>query len=185
MSKIAKKPIVLTAGIKLEMKDNLLKFSGKEGNLDLPILDFINVEIKDNAIILTPLKEHKQARANWGTMAALIRNAIEGVSTGFTRTLEIEGIGFKAAMEGVNLTLNVGFTHPVKYQTPAGVKISIEKNIIKVFGINKNLVGQVAAQIRKIRKPEPYKGKGIHYTGEVVRRKVGKKVAGVGSTGAA
>lgn len=181
MSKIAKKPIAITEGVKLEMQGKILKFNGKEGNFNLPILDFINIAIKDNAITLTPLKEHKQARANWGTMAALIRNAMEGVSRGFAKTLEIEGIGFKVAMEGANLTFNVGFTHPVKYQTPAGIKVSVEKNIIKVFGIDKNLVGQVAAQIRKIRKPEPYKGKGIHYTGEVVRRKVGKKVAGVGS----
>jgi len=185
MSKLAKKPIIITEGVKIELDGRMLKVTGKEGALALPILEFVKVEIKDNQAHITSEAGHKQARANLGTMTALIKNAALGVSRGFQKTLEIEGIGFRAQMEGANLVLNIGFTHPVKFTPPPGIKISVEKNTIKVSGVDKKLVGETGAKIRKFKKPEPYKGKGIRYSDEVVRRKAGKKVAGVGAGGAA
>lgn len=182
MSKLAKKPILMPDGVNAELNDNKLEISGKRGNLILLTLPYVKVEINEKReVILSPLEKHKQARANLGTMAALTHNALMGVNTGFSKNLEIEGIGFRASMEGENLLLNVGFTHPVKFAPPTGIKITVEKNIIKVNGLDKNLVGQIAAQIRKIKKPEPYQGKGIHYVGELIRRKAGKKVAGTGT----
>lgn len=182
MSKLARKPIPIPDGVQAEIKDRSISVSGKEGTIALPILEYVNAEATQGGVVVKSEANHKQARANLGTMASLIRNALQGVKGGFNKSLEIEGIGFKAAMEGSKLVLNVGFTHPIKFEPPAGIKISVEKNIIKVSGADRALVGQTAAQIRKIKKPEPYKGKGIHYVGEVIRRKEGKKVAGTGTT---
>lgn len=182
MSKLGKKPIPITEGVKAELKDGKLEFTGKQGVMSVPVLQYVKIEIKDGAVAVSAEAGHVQARANWGTMASLIRNAILGVSEGFSKNLEIDGIGFKAGLDGQTLVLSVGFTHPVKFVPPASIKVVVEKNIIKVSGVDKNLVGQVAAHIRKIKKPEPYKGKGIHYVGEVIRRKAGKKVAGTGTT---
>jgi large subunit ribosomal protein L6 len=180
MSKIAKKPILLPDGVEAAMKDGVLEFKGKSGSLTLPVLPFISVEIKDKKIYVTcQNKEDLQARANWGTMASLIKNSLEGVEKGYQKILEVEGVGYRANMEGATLVLTVGFTHPIKYAAPKGIKIELEKNMIKISGIDKVLVGQVAAEIRKFKEPEPYQGKGIRYKGEVIRRKQGKKVAGV------
>lgn len=181
MSKLARKPIPIPEGVKAEIKDKSITVSGKEGTITFGILAYVSAEVAENGIVLKSEALHKQARANLGTTAALIKNALEGVKQGFTKSLEIEGIGFKAVMEGNKLVLNVGYTHPVKLEPPAGIKISVEKNVIKVSGVDRALVGQIAAAVRKIKKPEPYKGKGIHYVGEVIRRKEGKKVAGTGT----
>lgn len=178
MSKLAKKPIVIPQGVEAKMADGVLEFSGKEGKLSIKALPYVAIEIKDGQITLKSESSIKQGRANIGTLAALIKNSLAGVNAGFTKVLEMDGIGFKAAMEGANLSLSVGFSHPVKYIAPAGIKIVVEKNVIKVSGADKALVGLAAAQIRKVHPPEPYKGKGIHYQGEVIRRKAGKKVAG-------
>ena len=184
MSKIGRKPILISSGVEVKAVNNELEFKGKEGSLKMPVLPHIKVKLKTgeqgNEILVYSEESVKQAKANWGTMAALTKNAIRGVAEGFSKTLEIEGIGFKASMEGSKLVLHVGFSHPVKFETPAGVKIAVEKNQIKVFGVDRALVGETAANIRKIKKPEPYKGKGIRYQGEIVRRKQGKKVAGAG-----
>ncbi len=185
MSKIGKKPIAIPEGVEVKSgeKDGVavLEFKGKEGAFTLPILAHTKVEIKEKEILVNASSDNKFGRANWGTMAALIKNSITGVSQGFTKILDIEGIGFKASLEGTNLVLNVGFSHPVKYTPPVGIKITVEKGSIKVFGIDRALVGQVAAEIRKVKKPEPYQGKGIRYRGEYIRRKAGKKVAGAGT----
>lgn len=178
MSKIAKKPISILDGVKAEISGKEIKFSGPLGSLTIPVMEFISCEIKDNNFLLAKKFDSVQSRANWGTMAALIRNCMEGVKSGFTKSLEIEGIGFKAQMEGKNLVLSVGFTHTVKIIPKTGITLSVEKNVIKVSGMDKNVVGQTAAEIRKVKKPEPYKGKGIHYVGERIIRKEGKKVAG-------
>ncbi len=178
MSKIAKKPISILEGVKAEISGKEIKFSGPKGSLSIPLMEFISCEIKDNNFLITKNSDNVQARANWGTMAALIRNNMEGVKNGFVKSLEIEGIGYKAQMEGKNLVLSVGFTHTVKIIPKDGIKIEVEKNVIKVSGMDKIVVGQTAAEIRKVKKPEPYKGKGIHYVGERVIRKEGKKVAG-------
>lgn len=181
MSKLAKKPIVIPQGVEAKLAGGVLEFSGKEGKLSVKVLPYVTVDLKDGQIILKLENTIKQGRANIGTLAALIKNSIAGVSAGFTKVLEMEGIGFKASMEGLNVVLTVGFSHPVKYTPPVGVKVVVEKNTIKVSGADRALVGLAAAQIRKVHPPEPYKGKGIHYHGEVVRRKAGKKVAGAGT----
>lgn len=183
MSKIGKKPIIIPEGIEVNIDNDQIEIKGKTGALKIKALDYISVKKENDQIILKPIHIHKQARANWGTLASLIKNAIEGVKEGggFIKVLKIEGIGFRASMEEENLVLNVGFTHPVKFTPPECIKISVEKNIIKVSGVDKALVGQTAAAIRKIRKPEPYKGKGISYKDEIIRRKAGKKVATTGT----
>ncbi|OGY62806.1 MAG: 50S ribosomal protein L6 [Candidatus Harrisonbacteria bacterium RIFCSPHIGHO2_01_FULL_44_13] len=176
MSKIGKKPIKISEGVEVKIADGFLEFKGKEGILKLKILEYTSAEIKDGQLIFSVGEnKFKQARANWGTMAALARNCALGVSQGFSKSLEIEGIGFRANMEGNTLVLNVGLTHLVKFPAPESIKISVEKSIIKISGPDKHLVGEVAAQIRKIKKPEPYKGTGIRYMGEIIRRKAGKK----------
>lgn len=184
MSKTGSKPITIPEGVTVNQLDNALVIKGKLGTLTVTILPYVNVGITDNKTInLTATGDSKQVRANWGTTGAHIRNAIMGVTTGFTKQLDIQGIGFKAVLEGgKTLVLNVGFTHPIKYPTPEGITIKVEKNIVTVSGNNKYLVGQTAAHIREFKKPEPYQGKGIRYVGEQVRRKAGKKVAG--ATGA-
>lgn len=185
MSRLSKKPLIIPQGVEVKIANDKIEVKGKEGTLTLKILSHLSLDLKDGQLSVKTAAEHKQARANSGTMTALIKNAVEGVSNGYTRILEIEGIGYRATMEGASVVLTVGFTHPVKFVPPQGVKITTEKNVIKVFGIDKNLVGQAAAQIRKIKKPEPYKGKGIHYRGEVIRRKAGKKVASAGASAGA
>ncbi len=184
MSKLAKKPLVIPQGVEVKINGSVLEFSGKEGKLSVPVLPYVSVVLNDGKLSFTTQQDVRQGRLNIGTNVSLARNAVQGVSAGFLKVLEIEGIGFKATMDGVNLVLTVGFTHPVKYSPPAGVKLSLEKNTIKISGIDKALVGEAAAKIRKIKPPEPYKGKGIHYRGEVIRRKAGKKVAGTGAAAA-
>ena len=181
MSRLAKKPILIPAGISIEEKEKIVHITGERGTLRVPVLPYVTIVIKDGALFVESHVHHMQARANIGTMAALLKNALRGAKEGFSKSLEVEGIGFRAALEGDILVLNVGFSHQVKFHPPAGVKISVEKNAITVGGIDKQLVGEVAAQIRRIKKPEPNKGKGIHYKGEVIRRKAGKKVAGAGA----
>lgn len=181
MSKLAKKPIVIPQGVEVKLNEGALEFSGKEGKLEIKTLPYVSIEIKDGNIQLKLLQTMKQGRANIGTMASLIKNAVAGVVGGFSKTLILEGIGFKAAVEGANLVITAGYSHPVKYTAPEGVKIAVEKNVIKVTGADKALVGLAASKIRKIYPPEPYKGKGIHYHDEIVRRKAGKKVAGTGT----
>ncbi len=175
MSKIGKKPITIPEGVEVQKKDDLLLFKGKEGNLELKLLPYINCQITDKEILFNVDKKHKQSLSNWGTIASLTKGAIQGVREGFVKKLKIEGVGYRASMEGKNLVLSVGFSHPIKFEPPANVKISIEKNIITIFGPDKALVGESAARIRKVRKPDPYKGKGIRYEGEVVKLKAGKK----------
>lgn len=180
MSKIGKKPIIITEGISAEIKDENLEIKGKGGVLKVRVLKYVKPEIKDGSLSFSIENDSKQTMANWGTMRSLAYNAVIGVSQGFEKILEIEGVGYRAAMEGNDLVLSVGFSHPVKFKPPEGIKISVEKNTIKVNGIDKALVGKTAAEIRAVKKPEPYKGKGIRYKGEVIRRKSGKKVAGAG-----
>jgi len=181
MSKLARKPIIVPEGVTVTETGKTISVVGKLGTQLVPILPHLKIEIKGSEIWIKTDEVHFQARANWGTEASLVKSAILGVSKGFEKRLEIEGIGFKASMDGKNLNLAVGYTHPVFFVPPEGVKVATEKNVIIVSGIDKGLVGETAARIRKVKKPEPYKGKGIHYVGEVVRRKAGKKVAGVGA----
>jgi large subunit ribosomal protein L6 len=177
MSKIGKQPIQIIEDVKATIENGVLKFSGKNADLEVKILSGIDIEIKDNEIIFKPQNDLEQTKANWGTMRALSNNAMSGAAKDFTKSLRIEGIGFKANIEGDNIVLNLGFSHPITLALPKGIKASVEKNIITIAGADKFMVGEIAAKIRSFKKPEPYLGKGIMYTDEVIRRKAGKKVA--------
>lgn len=184
MSKIGKKPIIIPSGIEANINGDILEFKKGPETTAIKILPFVKAELSkikiDNekeadAVVFSVNSNTKQAKANWGTLRALTQNIITGLEKGFTKELEIEGVGFRAVMEGNNLVLHIGYSHPVKFIPPEGVKISVEKNTIVVTGKDKYLIGQAASEIRAIKKPEPYKGKGIRYKGEHIRRKAGKK----------
>jgi large subunit ribosomal protein L6 len=177
MSRVGKKPIEVPEGVKVTLEDKQLVFSGKNGELKVPILKGVGVKIEGGKIIFSREGNTNQAEANWGTMRALANNALLGSEKDFLKELKIEGIGFRAAVEGSVIVLSVGFSHPVKLALPPGIKVSVEKNIIKISGPDKFLVGETAANIRRVKKPEPYLGKGIMYLNEKIRRKAGKKAA--------
>ena len=179
MSRIGKKPILIPEGVEVKIEGQKVIVKGPKGELFREILREIKIESKDNQLFVFPQIETKQTKAFWGLTRALLANMIEGVIKGFEKKLQIEGLGFRAELEGDNLVLQVGFSHPVMITVLEGVKFVVEKNIIIISGIDKELVGQVAAKIRRVRPPEPYKGKGIRYVGEVIRRKAGKKTATV------
>lgn len=164
--------------MKVEIGGQNLKVLGSKGELKIELPKEIKVEIRDDEILVLPQKENlsKRSRSFWGLYRALIFNMTLGVSQGFEKKLEIEGIGYKASVEGENLVLSIGFTKPVKIKKPEGINFLVEKNLIIISGIDKEKVGQIAAIIRKVKKAEPYKGKGIKYQGEKIRRKEGKKV---------
>lgn len=149
---------------------------GPKGELTLAVHPAIYAEVKDQAIICTVAKNSKQAKALWGTTRANVANLVAGVAEGFSKQLELQGVGYRAILKGKDLELQVGFSHPVLVAAPAGIVFAVEKEFITVTGIDKQLVGEMTARIRAVRKPEPYQGKGIRYVGEVVRRKVGKVV---------
>jgi len=176
MSRIGKKPILIPENIEAKVKGNIVTVKGSQGELFKEFRPEIAIEIKENKIFVSPRIENKQTRALWGLTRALVSNMVKGVSEGFERKLEIEGLGFKAQVTGNDLELFVGFTHSVKIRAPENVKFTVEKNIITVSGPDLEKVSQTAAKIRKVKPAEPYKGKGIKYLGEVIRRKVGKKV---------
>lgn len=176
MSRIGKKPIEIPKGVEVKIEDNVVIVKGPKGELQKKIRPEIKVEVKENEILVSPEKETKKTNAFWGLTRTLIFNMIKGVTEGYEKKLEIQGVGYKTNLEGEDLVLQVGFSHPVKIDKVEGIKFEVEKNIITISGIDKELVGQIAAKIRKVRKPEPYKGKGIRYLGEEVRRKPGKKV---------
>jgi large subunit ribosomal protein L6 len=176
MSRVGKKPILIPENVEVKIEDQKIIIRGPKGELSREIRPEIKVEIKNNQILVTPQVETKKTKAFWGLTQALIFNMVKGATEGYEKKLEIEGLGFKASVEGENLILYVGFSHPVKIKAPKDIKFLVEKNVITVSGIDKELVGRIAAKIRKVKLPEPYKGKGIRYLGEQIRRKVGKKV---------
>lgn len=180
MSRIGKKPIEIPAGIEVKLEGNTVTVKGAKGELSREFRPEVKIEIKDNIITTSISSEEKLSKALWGLTRVLIFNMIIGVSEGFEKKLEIQGVGYKAEIQGEKINLSMGYSHPVILDIPKGLTTIVEKNIITITGINKEDVGQFAANIRKVRKPEPYKGKGIRYVGEYVRRKVGKKVAGAG-----
>lgn len=175
MSRIGKKTILIPENVTAELKNQVLKIKGPKGELDLKILPDINIEIKDSEINVSLKRQTKQNKPLWGLFRALIANNVLGVSEGFKKQLEIQGLGYKAEISGNDLVLNVCFSHPIKISKPQGIEINIDNKIITISGADKQLVGQVAADVRKVKLPEPYKGKGIRYLGEAVRKKVGKK----------
>ena len=179
MSRIGKKIIELNDKTQIKVEGNLVIVKGPKGELKQELVKNVTVGINDKEILIKVNDENdKKQRALWGLFRSLIADMVQGVNDGFSKQLEINGVGFKAAVIGKNLVLNVGFSHQVEYKIPEGIEISVEKNVITITGNDKQRVGQVAAEIRAIKKPEPYKGKGIKYIDEVIRRKAGKVVKG-------
>jgi large subunit ribosomal protein L6 len=176
MSRLGKIPVVIPAGVEVTLVDGVLKAKGPKATLERPVrLEDVSFTIEGSSITLAPVNETKQARALWGTYAAHARNMITGVTEGFTRILEIEGVGYRAVVEGNKIILNVGFSHPVNLEIPEGISAEVVKSVITLTGSDKDSLGQFAANVRKVKKPEPYKGKGIRYKGEHIIRKQGKK----------
>ncbi|MBM3482603.1 MAG: 50S ribosomal protein L6 [Alphaproteobacteria bacterium] len=176
MSRIGKNAVPVPAGVDVQISGNEVSVKGKLGQLKTMIVPEMTVSKGDKGIAVKPREMTKRSRQLWGLSRSLVRNMVQGVTQGYAERLEIQGVGYKAAVEGSNLKLDLGFSHSVLYPIPAGIKIVCEKpTSIAVSGIDRQLVGQVAAEIRGYKKPEPYKGKGIRYANESVRRKEGKK----------
>lgn len=174
MSRIGKQPVSIPNGIDVSLEGSVLKFKKNNNTKELDTKGHVNVKIEDGKIIFSPICEDRQSRAYWGTYRALANNVIVGLTDGFTKNLEINGVGYKAAMKGKVLELALGFSHPINYELPEGIDITVDKNIITIKGVDKQTVGQVAAEIRGFRPPEPYKGKGVKYVEEHIIRKAGK-----------
>lgn len=176
MSRLGKQPVTIPAGVTITCTDGLLTVAGPKGTLTRVIKPDVTISIADGQLTLTP-GTTPDAPALWGTYAAHVRNMVKGVTEGFTKILDIEGVGYRAEVKGNTLVLNVGFSHPVPLEIPAGITAAVEKSAITMTAADKDLLGQFAANVRKVRKPEPYKGKGIRYRGEFIIRKQGKKAA--------
>ena len=176
MSRVGKHPVAVPSGVTVEIANRILKAKGKLGELSLKLSDEVEAKLEDGKVVVTPRSETKRARTLWGTTRALVNNMVGGVSKGFSKTLEINGVGYRAQVQGKNLQLQLGYSHDVVYPIPAGVTIKCEKPTqITISGADRQRVGQVAAEIRAYRKPDPYKGKGIKYDNERILRKEGKK----------
>jgi large subunit ribosomal protein L6 len=181
MSRIGKKPVIIPSGVTVEINGETLKVKGSKGELSLNLHPKITVEKTDTEVnVKVNNEDNKQQRALWGLHRALINNMVAGVTNGFSKILEVNGVGYKAELKGKVLVLNLGYSHPIELEVPAGLEVKVEKNTITISGIDRQLVGQFAAVIRSKREPEPYKGKGIKYQNEVIRRKAGKVVKAVG-----
>ena len=176
MSRIGKKPVPVPAGVTATMESGTLSVKGPKGMLSMPMADDISYELGDGGIVVKPANDTKRARAFWGMQRTLVSNLVVGVSDGFTKVLEITGVGYRAAVQGKNLKLQLGYSHDVDYPIPEGITVKTpDPTTVEISGSDKQVVGQVAAEIRRWRKPEPYKGKGIKYRGEFIFRKEGKK----------
>ena len=176
MSRTGKKPIAPVSGVTVTIKDRDVHAKGPKGEQSLRLMDIVNAKQGEHGIEITAANDSKEARAAWGTTRALIANMVKGVKDGYEKKLQIQGVGFRAAMQGKDLKLSLGFSHEVVFQTPKGITIAAPTATeITVSGADKQQVGQVAADIRAYRKPEPYKGKGVRYLGEYIARKEGKK----------
>lgn len=174
MSRIGKQPITVPAGVTITVDNNAVVVKGPKGELSQFMMPGINVTVDGSTVTVTRESDEKVHRSKHGLMRTLINNMIVGVTAGFEKKLEINGVGFRVALAGTGLKLNLGFSHDVIFAIPEGIKASVEQNTITISGISKQLVGQIAAEIRALKKPEPYKGKGIQYVGERVLRKSGK-----------
>jgi large subunit ribosomal protein L6 len=176
MSRIGKKAVPIPSGVTAKVEGKLVTVKGPKGELKHTLNDYVVVKMEDGGIKVDPRDQSKMARSSWGMSRTLVKNLVDGVTTGFTKNLEINGVGYRAAVQGKTLQLNLGYSHDVNYAIPAGIEIKTPKPTeIVISGIDKQQVGQVAAEIREWRGPEPYKGKGIKYAGEYIFRKEGKK----------
>ena len=174
MSRIGKLPIQIPAGVTITVDAGVITVSGPKGTLTQEVLPHINLAIEEGVLTVTRKSEEKIAKSQHGLMRALINNMVVGVTQGFEKKLEVNGVGFRVSGGGQAITMSLGFSHPVEYKAKDGVTLTVEKNLITVSGISKQQVGQAAAEIRSFKKPEPYKGKGIKYIDEIIRRKAGK-----------
>ena len=175
MSRIGKKPIALPSGVKVDVRDGRVSVTGQKGSLERPLLEGIEMEIANGAVNVRRLADDKRSRSFHGLMRTLVANMVEGVSKGFEKKLEIVGIGYRSELKGSNLALYLGYSHPIDFPLPKGISAEVEKQtFVTIKGIDKELVGQTAAKIRDLRKPDPYKGKGVKYAHEVLRKKAGK-----------
>ena len=175
MSRIGKQPIIIPDKTEAKISDGILSVKGPLGEINRKVRSDIKIEVINNEVVLTLAKKTRLAKALWGTYASHVSNMVRGVNEAFEKKLIVEGIGYRIEIEGNELKLSVGFSHPVKLAIPEGLEVKVEKNTINIKGPNKDVVGQFAAEVRAVRKPEPYKGKGIRYHDEVIRRKQGKK----------
>lgn len=176
MSRVGKNPVVLPQGVTANLAGQDLKVKGPKGELSLVIHPSVDVKLDGTNVTVAPRNEERQTRALWATMQRRITNMVIGVKDGFEKNLEIEGVGYRCALQGTELVLQLGFSHEIRYAVPAGIAIAVEKQTqVKITGIDKEKVGQVAAEIRGYKPPEPYKGKGVRYAGEYIVRKEGKK----------
>jgi large subunit ribosomal protein L6 len=176
MSRIGKKPVIVPAGVTASMEGKQLNVTGPKGTLTMAMVDDILYTLENDGITVKPANETKRARAFWGMQRTLVSNLVVGVSDGFTKVLEITGVGYRASVQGKNLKLQLGYSHDVDYPIPEGITIKTpDQTTVEISGADRQVVGQVAAEIRRWRKPEPYKGKGIKYRGEFIFRKEGKK----------
>ncbi len=176
MSRIGKKPVDIPSGVEVTLAEGSVSVKGPKGQLEAAIVDLVDVSIEDNQVVVRPINDSKPARSAWGMTRTIIANMVQGVTEGFSKTLLINGVGYRAALQGRDIKLNLGYSHDVVYKVPEGIDVQIPKPTeIVISGIDKQKVGQVAAEIREWRKPEPYKGKGIRYADEYIFRKEGKK----------
>jgi large subunit ribosomal protein L6 len=176
MSRIGKKPVPVPAGVTASISGRELSVKGPKGTLTMPLADEVTYEVANDGVSVQPANETKRARAFWGMQRTLVANLVTGVTQGYTKTLQITGVGYRAAVQGKNLKLQLGYSHDVDFAIPEGITIATpDPTTVNISGIDKQKVGQVAAEIRRWRKPEPYKGKGIKYAGEFIFRKEGKK----------
>lgn len=184
MSRIGSKPILVPEGVTVDIKTDVVEISSSKGSLKVDIHPNSKIEIVESRIVVTRKDDTKLSKSVHGLMRSLLNNAVIGVTEGFKKELEVVGVGYRASVADNQLTLKVGFSHDVIMDIPEGLEVEVKKNIISVSGIDKQLVGQMAANIRKVRKPEPYKGKGIKYSDEIIQRKVGKAVKSTTGVGA-
>jgi len=175
MSRIGKLPIAIPNGVDITLAEGILTVKGPKGTLTRVMKSDVAITIADGTVTLAPARDTDHARALWGTYASHVNNMIEGVTQGFTKKLEIEGVGYRGEVKGTNLVLAIGFSHPVSIAIPAGVSVTVEKGLFTITGVDKDVLGQFCATVRGMKEPEPYKGKGIRYQGEYIIRKQGKK----------
>jgi large subunit ribosomal protein L6 len=177
MSRIGKKPIVIPQGVEVNVSANVVKVKGPKGTLEFPHHYEVKIVVAENEIQVEKTGNSKKAAAIWGTTAKIMQNMVEGVTAGFQKQLELNGVGYRMAAQGKKVTMALGFSHPVEVQVPEGLEAKVEGNVMTIVGIDKQKVGQFAANIRALKPVEPYKGKGFRYVGEAVRRKEGKKAS--------
>ncbi len=178
MSRIGIRPVEIPSGVEVEIKESEVEVRGKNATLNIPLLRGVSIKNEEGKLIFSPSDKTKQVVSNWGTMRALVQNAVKGVTENFSKELILEGVGYRVNVEGKDLILGLGFSHPVKFPIPDDVDIKVDKNVMTVSGADRARVGNVAAELKRLKKPEPYKGKGIRYSGEVIKIKAGKKAVG-------